>query len=168
MDEQLDRLCALLDAEIQRQEDLRSILKAQQEALLAQDVPNLQARTAAMELLTRETAQAQTLRDEILRPLKLSMGLDSVRPGLSELVAAVSDSWSRRLKELQDTLRAVVSENRGLVRSNARLLRRSMRFTEDLLGAFQDFADTLARSYDEYGAGAVSSGSNPSMIDQRG
>ena len=57
MEDQLLRLCSLLDDEIERQDNLLAIGRAQKDALLAQDLASMQARTAAMEAVARESAQ---------------------------------------------------------------------------------------------------------------
>jgi hypothetical protein len=166
--DQLARLCNLLDEEIERQENLLAICRAQQQALLAQDLDSMQARTAAMEAVARESAQAHVLRLEALRPLRESVEMAGDGFCLSDLIAVAPAGCRDRLREIQARLRGVVAENRNLIRSNARLLRTSMRLTEEVLNAFQNCAETLTRGYTEQGAGASGTGRVPAMIDQRG
>ncbi|MBX7256789.1 MAG: flagellar protein FlgN [Candidatus Hydrogenedentes bacterium] len=168
VDSNINTLCQLLEDEIERQENLLSVCRSQHEALLAQDLETLQARTEALEALVRETAQAHAMRNSIVQPILAKGGISNANPCLSDLIEAVPVEWKGRLRDLQTRLKAAIAANRTVVRTNARMLRQSLNVTEQLLDTFQACSEGLAGNYTEQGGGTTVRLIEPVMLDHRG
>ncbi|GMU92051.1 MAG: hypothetical protein AMXMBFR4_11090 [Candidatus Hydrogenedentota bacterium] len=168
MNEELQRLCEQLEDEIERQENVQAVCRAQQEAVLSRDLPLMEARTEALGILLRECAQSQQERFSLVRALSSHYEIAASRCALSDLIDAAPDPWKSRLRGLQVRLRAVVAETRRAVRSNARAIRHSLGVTERLLDLMTLSAADQARSYDERGDGPARRGQLPALIDQKG
>ncbi len=164
----LDTLCQLLEDEIERQENLLLVCKSQHEALLAQDLEAVQARTEALEVLIRETAQAHAARSAVVRPILDESGIVEANPCLSDLISVVPAEWKERLRQLQARLKSSIAANRAVVRTNARLLRQSLNITEQLLSSFQVCSDGLAGNYTEQGSGMTARPTESVLLDHRG
>ncbi|HPX40089.1 MAG TPA: hypothetical protein PLF51_06605, partial [Candidatus Hydrogenedentes bacterium] len=63
----LDRLCDALDAELLRQETVLAICRRKRDAIRALDVAPLEAHTAALEAVLRETFEAEAERHGLFR-----------------------------------------------------------------------------------------------------
>lgn len=164
----LEKLCQLLEDEIERQDTLLSVCRSQHEALLAQDLATLQARTDALEALIREAAQAHAVRSAVVRPILDRSGVTAANPCLSDLIGVAPPEWKPRLRDLQSRLKVSIATNRTVVRTNARMLRQSLNVTEQLLDAFQACSEGLAGNYTEQGGGAAVRLIEPVVLDHRG
>ena len=92
MDNLLDRLCDILDAELVRQETILAICRKKRDALRVADIQALEARTAALEAVLRESFEAEAERHHLLHALTLQMGLPQDAVTLTRLVR--SSSWN--------------------------------------------------------------------------
>lgn len=161
-----DKLCKDLDDEVERQETLLAVCRAQLDALNTRDLPAMESRTAALDLLVRETAHAAAARAGDIAIVARDLSLRPEQRTLSGLVAVAPSPWKERLAHVQGRLKIALNECRRIVRINARMLRRSLDLNQKLLacvalGPNQDAA------YSE--RGAFSMFVEPaSRIDQRG
>jgi hypothetical protein len=97
LNEVLQRLCEQLEEEIERQENVQAVCRAQQEAVLTRDLAVMEARTEALGILLRESVQAQQERLELVHALAEHYAIGDTRRALSGLIGAVSDPWKSRL-----------------------------------------------------------------------
>lgn len=166
IDEILESLCNLFDDELERQQISLALCRAQGEGLRVRDLSYVDAKTAALEVLIREAAQAERKRNELLREVMTRWGIHSVPPTLTTLIQAAPETCRKRLIEFQTRMRQVIAETRMVVRSNATLLRVATNAVEDALRAFEMAANRSARVYTSRGntANAVS----PALIDHKG
>ena len=165
MEDAFERLCEVLDAELERQELVLAVLRAQRNAMLARDVEYLEAKTEALGALVRDVHRAQEARLAVLGDVVAAMGLPVERQTMTGLIAAAQEPWKSRLRELQKQLRAAVRESSGLVRSNAVLLRRSMQVVNKCLDTLQQCE--AAAEYDARG-GEPERPREAALIDQKG
>jgi len=165
VEQAFDRLCEVLDAEVERQELVLAVLRAQRDAILTGDVEYLDAKTEALNALVREVHRAQRARLEVLRELVAALNLSPGQQTMTDLINKADDPWRSRLRELQTRLRAVVRESSGLVRSNAVLLRRSMHVVDKCLNTLQQ--NEAAAEYNARGAGPERA-CRAALIDRKG
>ncbi|NUM53748.1 MAG: flagellar protein FlgN [Candidatus Hydrogenedentes bacterium] len=166
MDELFEKLCGGLEDEIERQETVLAVCRAQIDAIGARDLNALEARTAALDILVREAAHAQASRAGVIAKVAVQLGLPPDRRTLYALANAAPGPWNARLQHIQCRLRKTVNETRRVVRLNARTIRRSLDFNQRLLACIA-IAPSLQPAYGERGAATAVTG-EPALIDQRG
>ncbi len=137
MDELLDTLCTVLDRELERQENVLALCRAQQEDIRTRNAAGLEKKAAALQALLRDAIGGEFERHRVLRDLVETLELPPARQTLSELIAAVPDPWSSRLRFYQGRLQETLHETRRLVRENSLALRRSMQFVGQCLRLVQ-------------------------------
>lgn len=123
----LDQLCELLDAELSRQQAVLSQLEDQAAAAAVHDVDALDACTAELRRLQHESMLSEQDRLELLRPIVSHYGLTGADQTLSNLVTKVPDPWKSRLSRFQKELRMTVQAARVRSRDNSVHLRGSLR-----------------------------------------
>jgi hypothetical protein len=161
----LERLCSVLDQELERQELLHGIVRAQHAAIREQDYQTLEARTEAIAVLARDSRDAESERHALFDQLAAAYELPAGGRNMSGLIAACPAPFSRRLKELQAALRGLLEATQQQVQDNARLVQRSLRVVKVSLAAAQP--DSQPTGYP--GMHAPGGGkSAPVLIDQRG
>ena len=166
MDDLFEKLCGGLEDEIERQETVLAVCRAQIDAIGARDLNALEARTAALEVLVRDAAHAQAARTSVIAKIAAQLGLPPDRRTLDALAAAAPAPWAGRLRDVQARLHRCMAETRRVVRLNARTVRRSLDFNQRLLACIATGPDRHP-IYGERGA-APGIGSGPAVIDQRG
>lgn len=164
----LDRLCTVLDEELERQELILGLLSAQQEALCAQDRAALHARSEALAVLVRDSHHAEPRRETAFAALADLYELAPQERTLSGLIARCPEPYARRLRALQTRLREVVEATQEQNRSNARQIRRSLRAVSASLRAVRPESTPQYASYARGPAPAFAFLSAPSLVDQRG
>ena len=145
----LDRLCAYFDSEIERQENVLALTRAQGEAAKALDADVMEHRTRALALLLDEAASAERERIAILGDLTPRLSQAQQNWSLSALIAAVPEPWQHRLAEAQMNLRATVSATKESVNANAYAMRKSLRSVNGALDQF--FGPASGSSYTPQG-----------------
>jgi flagellar biosynthesis/type III secretory pathway chaperone len=160
-----NRLCEVLDAELERQELVLAVLRAQRDAILTRDLEYLEAKTEALNALVREVHQAQGTRLVVLRDVVTALDLALEQQTMTGLILMAHEPWQSRLRELQKQLRAAALESRSLVRSNAVLLRRSMQVVNKCLDSLQQCE--AAAEYNSRG-GEPQRARRAALIDQKG
>lgn len=166
MSELFEQLCGLLDDEVERQENVLAVCKAQSEAVRTRDIEYLEAKTAALVALIQEVAKAAGERANVIRAIINENGLKSARLTLSDVVGAAPEPLRGRLADAHRRLRAVLNETRPVVLANASSLRKALQTMSDSLSILEPAAVEGA-GYDATGMGPAGVGP-ASMIDQRG
>lgn len=166
MDDLFDKLCGGLEDEIERQETVLAVCRAQIDAIGARDVNALEARTAALDILVRDAAHAQAARTSAVARIAVQLALPPERRTLAALIAAAPETWGARLRDIQARLHRCMAETRRAVRLNARTIRRSLDFNQRLLACIATGPNTQP-AYGERGMAPGIAGA-PAVIDQRG
>lgn len=167
MHDLFEQLCNLLDDEIERQENVLAVCKAQSQAVQTRDLEYLEAKTAALLALVQEVALAAGDRAKVLQAIMKEYELTSACPSLSDVVAAAPEPWRKRLADSHRRLRAVLNETRPIVLANASSLRSALRAMGDSLSILES-APEQGAGYDATGMGPAVGAGRASMIDQRG
>lgn len=166
IEELLDGLCNLCDDELERQETSLALCRAQGEGLRARNLAYIDAKTAALDTLIREAADAEKKRLELVRTAMERWGLRDVPPTLTTLIQAAPEPSRTRLIEFQSKLRRVLAETRRVVSSNATLLRVAMSAVDDALRVFEMTMNAGPQGYTQQGNTPRAAG--PALIDRRG
>ena len=166
MNETIEKLCEDLDDEVERQEMLLAVCRAQLEALNTRDLAAMEARTAALDILVRETAHAAVKRAGVIAIVARDMELHPEQRTLSGLIGELTSPWRERIQHAQGRLQRVLHETRRIVRMNAHMLRRSLDFNQRLLACVA-LGPNPDPAYSERGAFAAIA-ETPALIDQRG
>lgn len=168
MTDLFDALCTILEDELERQETVLAVCRAQQAALANRDIEYLEAKTAALELLIEEAADAERDRQRVLGLLFNELGLPEEGRTLSALSAVAPAPYSTQLTELQARLQDVLAASQGLVAENDHLFRASARTVDRCLDTVQALrGGGQASAYGERGRGAHSR-VQPALLDQKG
>ena len=172
MNELFDTLCSMLDDELERQENILAICRAQAEAARAYDVEHLEARTAALLPLLRDAALAEPLRSRLLDQIALNdLNVQTPEPGrptLREVAEIAPEPWMSRLRHYQWRLREVLDETRAVVQANATALRTSLRVVGQALKAVDQTGAPASPGYSADGFEPASGIAQPALMDQRG
>ena len=164
----LERLCDLLDDELERQENVLALCIAQGKAAREHDHEYLEARTVALGELIEETVRAEAARFDLVGQIVEAYELPIEEQTLSHLIKAAPKPWSLRLRELQHRLRAVLAETQQAVRANSRVMRRSVKVIDEAVTTLTQCGPQAGGNYDARGKEKARVAREPSMIDQRG
>ena len=167
MDDLLEALCYLLEDELERQENVLAICRAQGQAARTHDVECLEARTAALLPLIQEGVQADGLRTRLLAQIAARAGMSVSRPCLSDVIPHAAEPCASRLRFYQSRLVEILGETKSVVRANAIVLRGSLRVVSQAMKALEQCSADAA-SYDAQGMGPQRANALPTVIDQRG
>lgn len=168
MDASFRKLIDLLDAEIERQEMLLAVCRAQQQALIEGDREYLEMKTAGVATLAQEARADETARKQLVREIAAALGIDSPEPTLAELALIAPVPVNRNLLERRDQLRRVVRETSTVNQENNRLLRRSLGIVGTCLRTLDWVVSAHAGSYDANGAAPPAAFTRPALLDQKG
>jgi hypothetical protein len=167
MDEVLEALCEVLDSELERQENVLGICRAQQDALYAQDLEYLEAKAAALNALVREAVTGEKDRHRLFRVLVDHHELPPERHTLTELIALSPEPWKSRLRYFQSRLRTTLAETRRFVRLNYALMRRSLQVVAQCMETLTQCA-AHADGYDAKGEAPSHLRREANLLDQKG
>lgn len=135
----LGALCELLETELERQHCVLESVKAQGLAARAQNLPELDKRTAALSLLMHESLRSEQERLRLLRPIVEHFGLRGTDQTLSNLIEIAPAPWNTRLAEFQRALRATVGASREQIHRNAIVMRTTLKRVDNVMDkVFQD------------------------------
>jgi len=162
----LESLCALFDEELERQETLLALTKAQGEAAIARDTAVLEARTTAIRNLVAEALRAEPVRLELVGAIVEAYALPEQQQTLSGLIAAAEDPWKSRLRWHQERLQSVLAETQATVRSNHRVISRLSRGAATLLRLFT--GDAESQVYGARGSVCAELHAAPRLVNQAG
>lgn len=166
--EGLDALCANLEQELERQETVLSLTRAQGEAAKAHELDALEARTRALIVLMEDSFLAEKDRHAILEGLLPILPQDRDKQTLSELIRLSADPWSRRLGEFQVRLKEVLVGTQAVVRENAVYMRRALRVLNSTFRAFNGTDGAPRGGYDAEGLEPSEVPNFQSMLDAQG
>ena len=127
VDSLLDELCALFDEELERQENVLAVCRGQAEAARAHDIPALEARTRALDVLMDEAVAAELRRNEVVRRIVGHTALPRERQTLSGLIAIAPKPWQSHMASFQNRLPEILAETRRTVAENTRFFSHSLR-----------------------------------------
>lgn len=169
MEQVLEALCRVFDAELERQQNVQSLVAAQHAALLNGDRDTLEERTRDIEHIIRETASAETERLHLVQELVDAYGLRPERQTLTGLIEVAPEPWRSRMAHFQGMMQSTLDETRRTVTDNNRLLRQSARWTQSCLYIIIEWAGEMDTGrYDARGQGPAHVPCGPAMLDQRG
>jgi len=166
LSERLAALCDLFEEELERQENLLALTKAQAAAAAARDVEALQARTRAIELLVVAAAEQEPARLRLVREIVDEYRLDPEQQTLSGLLQVAAEPWQARLAWLQRRLREVVSETQRHVTNNRRRISRMRQRNDALLR--QMTGAPASGGYSEQGQNSAMDTGRPRLVNQVG
>lgn len=165
----LDKLCEILDAELVRQETILSICRKKRDAIRAVDVEALEARTAALEAVLRESIEAETERHRTLRLVVQQLGLPEEGETLSSLIRAVPEPWKSRLHHFQHKLRETLQATRLVTRAYASELRYHLHLCgQHVAHLGLDSRESKVGLYDTRGGRPERMGVSSMLVNQRG
>jgi len=171
MSSKFECLCDLLEDEIERQENVLAVCRAQSEAVKTNDLEYLEAKTAALVVLIQEAAQAARERAGLVESiLKEDAGFDAEqlnRAKFADVVAATPEPLRGRLAESHARLHAVLDETRPVATANAISLRTALRTMNASLSVLAPTKPSGA-AYDARGMGPVARPGAVNLVDQRG
>ena len=163
----LDALCALLDDELERQENMRIVALSQRDAAYARDSVNLEARTQAMHLLVLETLEVEKKRINLVTEIVRMLEIPPTMQTLTGLIALAPQPWSDRLAYFQKRFNAVIQETRSIIRENNKFISLNLRRIDQVLNILTKQGHT-EQSYSATGTVNHRHKSNPILMDQRG
>lgn len=168
MNEVLDKLCAVFENELERQENVLRLSQSQEQALVLRDTELLSARTQALNLLLNEAALAEPERIRVAREAVELLALPETAQTLSGVVAAVPDPWRSRLADLQKRLQLVMTETAVVVRRNNRMLQPLLQKSNDTLALLFGAVNTGASAYTMSGYHQSGATAGRRLLDQAG
>jgi len=163
----LDDLCALLDDELERQENIHQVALSQKEAALARDSASLEARTRAMQLLVLETLEVEKQRINLVTDVVKILEIPSTMQSLTGLIELAPQPWSRRLAYFQKRFNEVILETRSIIRDNNKFISLNLRQIDQVLNVLTKQNNT-EQAYSATGTVNYKHKSNPFLMDQRG
>lgn len=152
MSRAIEALCDLLEDELERQCAVLETVKAQGLAARAQNLPELDKRTAALSMLMHESLRSEQERLRLLRPVVEYFGLAGADQTLSNLVGVTPDPWRARLGEFQAALKATVAASREQIQRNAVVMRTTLRRVDAAMDSV--FPNAAGGRYTEGGTDA--------------
>lgn len=164
----LDALCASFDGELERQENVLALCRAQGEAVCAHDIEAIEARTRALVVLVEDALGAEGERLPFLGEVVEYFALPVEKQTLTDLIAVSPEPWRRRMAEFQQRIQKTLEETRKVVRENAGLMRRSLRIVDSSLQLVMGTEAETAPAYEDTGGEPARTGRKPAMIDARG
>ncbi len=162
-----ERLCDMLDDEVERQENVLAVCRAQSEAVKTNDLEYLEAKTASLVVLIQEAAQAARERSALTDLIAAEHGLS--RNGLlfSDIVAVAPEGLRDRLADSHRRLRGVLKETRSVALSNASSMRHALRAIRASLAVLRP-EDKPPLAYDAKGMQPPAKPGLVNTMDQQG
>jgi hypothetical protein len=132
-DQALERCCAVLEAEISRQDRVLALCQEQGRAARLHDIDALEAASRALADTMNSVLRAEATRVAAVMDAARGLGITPEHLRLSSLIGHAPDPWRSRLADLQRRLRTVVGVTQSVVEANGRFLRDGARTAERLL-----------------------------------
>ncbi len=169
MEQVFETLCRVFDAELERQQNVQSLVAQQRAALMSGERDTLEECTLDIEHIIRESAGAESERLSLVHELVEAYGLPPERQTLTGLIEVAPEPWRSRMAHLQGMMKSTLDETQRIVTDNNRLLRQSARWTRSCLNIIVEWAgDTDMGRYDARGQEPVQVPCGPALLDQRG
>ena len=164
----LDALCDRFDEELERQENVLAVCKAQGAAARVHDMEYLEAKTAALNALMQEFVKAEPGRVRILNEVRRELDVPPDCENLTGLIPALPEPWQTRAREFQRRIRETLLETRRVVTESSSIIRRSMNVVDETLEALVRCVPADPPGYDAQGSEKPASAMAASLLDQRG
>ena len=129
----LNELHAHFLHELERQETVLGICRAQGKAALESDPETLQRLTQSLVVLIEETLGEEAKRHDLLRQIVDLLEVPQEEHTLTTLIERIPSEWQSRFRDFQVRLRGVLSETRDVTRLNRRYLLHANRIVNDTL-----------------------------------
>lgn len=168
MNELLATLCDLLDEELERQENILAVCRAQGKAAQGRNVADLESKTAALNALISEAGAVERTRSKLMLQTVEAFGLPPERQTLTHLIEVAPEPWKSRLKHFQERLRSTLHQTSRVVRGNSLLFRRSLNAIGKAFRMLRQCFPAAPSSYDVRGGEIAGRQLGPAVIDQRG
>jgi hypothetical protein len=165
---QLDALCEFFDDELERQETVAYLVQAQGAAARIHDFEEMEARTEALSLLIAEVVAAEKTRIPLLKEIVTFFELPVESQSLSALILVTPEPWRRRMQEFQTRIKAVLAETKATVKTNAGLMRRSLRVIDHGLEGVTGASSARGTAYRPDGNRPRDNRLQPALIDAHG
>lgn len=162
-----ERLCEMLDDEVERQENVLAVCQAQSEAMKSNDLEFLEAKTVALVVLIQEAAQATRERSAVFEAIAAEQRLTREGLAFGDVITAAPEPLRGRLAESHRRLRAVLKETRPVAMSNASSLRHALRAVRASLAVVTPEAPS-GSAYDATGMRQPAKPGLVNMLNQRG
>lgn len=160
-------LSDILEDELERQERLLRLVRAQREAIVSRDADALDGRTQDINRLVAEAAAAESARHAVLREIVDMLELSVSEQTMSHIAEHAPAPHSERLEFQQARLQNIMTECHELIYENARRLRRAAQITNDYLMTVTGNENASLRGYSP--GGSMSDGDDrPNVVNQRG
>lgn len=167
-DQLFDSLCALFDDELERQENVLAVCRAQGDAARIHDIPTVEARTQALVHLVEDAFEAEKMRVDLLSRVVEYFELPIKKQTLSELIELATEPWRNRLKDFQTRIKTTLAETQKVVIENADYMRRSLKVVDESLREAVDGIPVLPEAYEVDGKSQRTVGRRAALIDTRG
>ena len=164
----LDRLCTILQHEVERQHVVLAASTDLRRALLSLDPVAIDAQIQAQVRAIEETAAVEPERITVLREIVDVLELPVEAQTLSGLIRRVQEPWKARLAELQARLKSVLTETQAIVRANERMLRASLGAVNRRLEIMLPGSVRNDAAYTPAGREPQTTLRQPALLDARG
>ena len=163
----LDELCEILDEELERQENVMAVCRAQRVAAIRGNTAEIERNTEALGVLIREAKASEPARLSAVRQVVEEFALPVEQQTLSGLIGVAPEPWRKRLADFRFRLRRTVWASRQIVQQNARIIRGSLRAVEHCLISLEQGAQ-MGGGYDDRGGNPSARSGWPVFMDQKG
>lgn len=164
----LDALCDRFDEELERQENVLAVCKAQGAAARVHDLEYLEAKTAALNALMQEFVDAEPGRVRLIEEVRRELDLTPDCDNLTGLIPVLPEPWRTRAREFQHRIRETLLETRQAVMENDSIIRRSMNVVDEALEALVRCVPADPPGYDAQGSEKPGAAVAATFLDQRG
>ena len=147
----LDKLCALFDAELDRQTTVRRMCQAQGDAARQSDMTNLQSSTEALVVLMEDALHAEKVRIEILHWVVDHYRLPLKEHTLTDLIAVVPQPWRDRMKQFQHDIKSILIETQDIITLNEGFMKQAAERLEESIHTAVDHAAGPPEGYNPNG-----------------
>lgn len=145
----LDKLCALFDEELERQNSVLEMCVAQGKAARSSDFEELEARTDGLVVLMEAALQAEKRRIEVFGWLVRHYGMPESAQTLSELIAIVPQPWRNRMTSFQRDVKKTLERTQDVVAWNETFMTKASEVLDD---SIKEAVGHVSLKPDGYGA----------------
>lgn len=136
----LEKLCALFDAELERQITVQAMCKAQGNAARQSDMETLHESTESLVALMDDALHAEKMRLEILHWVVAHYRLPLEEHTLSDLIAVVPQPWRDRMKKFQHDIKGILIDTQKIITRNEGFMNQAAQRLEDSIHTVVDRA----------------------------
>ena len=133
IDPLVTELVAVINDEVRLFNELLNVLQREQAAIVADDLPVIEATIAAQQELGRQAPLLEARRIRVVDQLSQQLDLGPGSSTLGRLLAVLEQEQGKELGRMRATLLELNQRIRSTSENNAFLIRQSMRYTERCL-----------------------------------